>query len=142
MPTRHGPYALSTPPPPHPRRSKNGSRHYVRTYSPAVWTPGRTPRQRAHRNIAAIHNDHATVINADTGEVLTEHTLEATRTYQRKNAGTPIPGRSPAHDDLRRHRVGVAGFEPTTSASRTRRATKLRHTPVQLRQDSAYKASE
>ena len=27
------------------------------------------------------------------------------------------------------HLVGVAGFEPTTSSSRTKRATKLRHTP-------------
>ena len=27
--------------------------------------------------------------------------------------------------------VGVAGFEPTTSSSRTKRATKLRHTPVE-----------
>ena len=27
-------------------------------------------------------------------------------------------------------RVGVAGFEPTASSSRTKRATKLRHTPV------------
>ena len=26
--------------------------------------------------------------------------------------------------------VGVAGFEPTTSSSRTKHATKLRHTPV------------
>ena len=26
-------------------------------------------------------------------------------------------------------RVGVAGFEPTASSSRTKRATKLRHTP-------------
>ena len=26
--------------------------------------------------------------------------------------------------------VGVAGFEPTTSSSRTKRATKLRHTPL------------
>ncbi len=25
--------------------------------------------------------------------------------------------------------IGVAGFEPTTSASRTQRATKLRYTP-------------
>ena len=26
--------------------------------------------------------------------------------------------------------VGVAGFEPTASSSRTKRATKLRHTPL------------
>ena len=30
----------------------------------------------------------------------------------------------------RHHMVGVAGFEPTASSSRTKRATKLRHTPV------------
>ena len=30
--------------------------------------------------------------------------------------------------------VGVAGFEPTTSSSRTKRATKLRHTPIRLGQ--------
>lgn len=34
---------------------------------------------------ALIHNDHATVIDATTGEVLTENTLDPTRTYQRKN---------------------------------------------------------
>ena len=28
--------------------------------------------------------------------------------------------------------VGVTGFEPATSSSRTTRATKLRHTPVTL----------
>ena len=27
------------------------------------------------------------------------------------------------------HMVGVTGFEPATSSSRTKRATKLRHTP-------------
>ena len=33
--------------------------------------------------------------------------------------------------ELRRHgEVGLAGFEPTTSASRTRRATKLRYNPL------------
>ena len=31
--------------------------------------------------------------------------------------------------DLAVWRVGVAGFEPTASSSRTKRATKLRHTP-------------
>ena len=29
----------------------------------------------------------------------------------------------------RRFAVGVTGFEPATSSSRTKRATKLRHTP-------------
>ncbi len=28
--------------------------------------------------------------------------------------------------------VGVAGFEPTASSSRTKRAAKLRYTPVQV----------
>ena len=41
------------------------------------------------------------------------------------------PGESPGPHSL----VGVAGFEPTTSSSRTKRATKLRHTPTcRLRQ--------
>jgi hypothetical protein len=31
--------------------------------------------------------------------------------------------------DLVFQSVGVAGFEPTASSSRTKRATKLRHTP-------------
>src|SRR5436305_15264221 len=31
----------------------------------------------------------------------------------------------------REFRVGVAGFEPTASSSRTKRATKLRHTPLE-----------
>ncbi|MDT5033419.1 MAG: hypothetical protein QOC94_3590, partial [Actinoplanes sp.] len=30
--------------------------------------------------------------------------------------------------------VGVAGFEPTASSSRTKRATKLRHTPMRAEQ--------
>ena len=32
--------------------------------------------------------------------------------------------------DLRFLLVGVTGFEPAASSSRTKRATKLRHTPV------------
>ena len=33
--------------------------------------------------------------------------------------------------------VGVAGFEPTASSSRTKRATKLRHTPPEA--STAYR---
>jgi hypothetical protein len=36
-------------------------------------------------------------------------------------------------------RVGVAGFEPTTSSSRTKHATKLRHTPREA--PTAYRTS-
>jgi hypothetical protein len=32
--------------------------------------------------------------------------------------------------------VGVAGFEPTASASRTQRAAKLRYTPMELWESS------
>jgi hypothetical protein len=48
------------------------------------------------------------------------------------HAPTPAPWlRAPdSGPDL----VGVAGFEPTASSSRTKRATKLRHTPWQPRQ--------
>ena len=33
-------------------------------------------------------------------------------------------------DVLRHHKVGLTGFEPAASSSRTRRATKLRHSPM------------
>src|SRR5262245_45351194 len=36
--------------------------------------------------------------------------------------------------------VGVAGFEPTTSSSRTKRATKLRHTPMMRRASLAERS--
>ena len=36
--------------------------------------------------------------------------------------------------------VGVAGFEPTTSSSRTKHATKLRHTPRRAEQIVAHRA--
>jgi hypothetical protein len=36
--------------------------------------------------------------------------------------------------ELVKLRVGVAGFEPTTSSSRTKRATKLRYTPMTARE--------
>ena len=45
-----------------------------------------------------------------------------------------LPGsttnRKPTDEGPAIQMVGVAGFEPTTSSSRTKRATKLRHTPV------------
>ena len=37
--------------------------------------------------------------------------------------------RCPDRASTSHYTVGVAGFEPTTSSSRTKRATKLRHTP-------------
>ncbi len=40
--------------------------------------------------------------------------------------GSPLGSTGPG---LLFRSVGVAGFEPTTSSSRTKRATKLRYTP-------------
>ena len=37
--------------------------------------------------------------------------------------------------------VGVAGFEPTASSSRTKRATKLRHTPAHLANSASSQAT-
>ena len=42
---------------------------------------------RAHARteiICLVHNDQATVIDTDPGDVLTEHTLDPARTYRRK----------------------------------------------------------
>ena len=47
---------------------------------------------------------------------------------QRSNAAPDLRCRSGAVCHLGQP-VGVAGFEPTTSSSRTKHATKLRHTP-------------
>src|SRR4051794_27458046 len=40
-----------------------------------------------------------------------------------------MPWRSDCCSPIRQSMVGVTGFEPATSSSRTKRATKLRHTP-------------
>ena len=47
-----------------------------------------------------------------------------------RDDGRPVPLSPQKH---RPSAVGVAGFEPTTSASRTQRATKLRYTPMEAR---------
>ena len=44
-----------------------------------------------------------------------------------ETAPSLLPGREPFSSS--QPRVGVTGFEPATSSSRTKRATKLRHTP-------------
>jgi len=43
---------------------------------------------------------------------------------------SPEPVGSGDSDVLGHHKVGVTGFEPAASSSRTTRATKLRHTPI------------
>ena len=60
---------------------------------------------------------------------LPDHSQSGVRTQFR--AGLPERKTSP---ELVFLRVGVAGFEPTASSSRTKRATKLRHTPRRAEQ--------
>ena len=65
----------------------------------------------------------AGTVVAPLGQLLTNPTTHANK---------KSPGDKPLNSF---HLVGVAGFEPTTSSSRTKRATKLRHTPTcRLRQ--------
>ena len=56
-----------------------------------------------------------------------------------------LPGsttnRKPTDEGPEIQMVGVAGFEPTTSSSRTKRATKLRHTPVRPPSSSRNRVS-
>ena len=63
------------------------------------------------------------------------------RVDERGDPGTGHPPREMPHpnphcvgpgvaDVLRHHMVGLTGFEPAASSSRTRRATKLRHSPI------------
>ncbi len=52
--------------------------------------------------------------------------------FQNKQTKTAGPRSCKTCSDLRFQMVGVAGFEPTASSSRTKRATKLRHTPKPL----------
>ena len=57
--------------------------------------------------------------------------LKPPKTAQNKPCSTQKPTPEVSQDVglSVEHLVGVAGFEPTTSSSRTKRATKLRHTP-------------
>ncbi len=54
--------------------------------------------------------------------------LEAPVTHELEEARPPIKGSEPLTW------VGVAGFEPAASSSRTKRAAKLRHTPLTARE--------
>ena len=95
-------------------------------------------RTHAHTRVLILAQDlNITIIDAATGELIRQLTLDPTRDYQptgapkgpkRKKAPNLMQVQSYS-DVWRHHRVGVAGFEPTTSSSRTKRATKLRHTP-------------
>jgi hypothetical protein len=58
---------------------------------------------------------------------------EFSREMPQTQFGAGLPGRE-IGPDLLLPLVGVAGFEPTTSSSRTKRATKLRHTPRRAEQ--------
>ena len=52
------------------------------------------------------------------------------KSHHKTNTFCPLTQKIAGTKRSRRLPVGVAGFEPTASSSRTKRATKLRHTPV------------
>ena len=82
---------------------------------------------------------HIRIVNAATGELLRELTIDPTRNYQplgrppgpkpeNQKAG-PQFGVRPVRDLLRDHMVELRGFEPLTFSLRTRRATNCATAP-------------
>jgi site-specific DNA recombinase len=82
------------------------------------------------------------VITGDDGEDLAD--LAGRLWVERPQGVLPVDGlncQNPASPGVMRgsdvnHLVGVTGFEPATSSSRTKHATKLRHTPVTVEKSS------
>ena len=98
-------------------------------------------RRLAGTRITLLVDDlHIRIIDRDTGELLRELTLDPTRDFQPRGLPPgPPPKQALKCNDVPRHlstvsrditTVGLTGFEPATSSSRTRRATKLRHSPM------------
>src|SRR5690554_1984790 len=97
---------------------------------------------------------HASTIGAPPGRLHDLAQASWAKHYQTKKKGAAHMGDSltsltleappnPAHRVgvcSKPHLVGVTGFEPATSSSRTKRATKLRHTPLEPHQDSRGRA--
>ncbi len=80
--------------------------------------------------ILLIQDLDVRIINATTSELLRELTIDLNRDYQPQNRKIRTPNEgSDLSDLLRDHMVGLTGFEPAASSSRTKRATKLRHSP-------------
>lgn len=75
-----------------------------------------------------------TIINTTTGQIIRELILNPDKDYQPINPKNTKPepqNEGSGYCDVpRHHMVGVTGFEPAASSSRTMRATKLRHTPI------------
>jgi hypothetical protein len=67
-----------------------------------------------------------------TRQRITPRGLTKTAVKEDGNGGPELLAGTAA--ELAKPRVGVAGFEPTTSSSRTKRATKLRYTPMTARE--------
>ena len=59
---------------------------------------------------------------------------------QGRTGPDPRRGSGPC-DVLRHHMVGLTGFEPAASSSRTRRATKLRHSPIRSATDERRRST-
>jgi transposase len=107
----------------HPARTRPTTPHRHRPNPrpnprhPAHPGPRHTRRQRHHqRTPPRAHH------RSQQGLPTTNPEMKNTRTYVSVGPGV--------RDVLRHHTVGLTGFEPAASSSRTKRATKLRHSPI------------
>ena len=108
---------------------KNESQYRDQPHTPQPPGTAQTlPVPRGHE-VAGGHEVANT--RPDTQPPSWQSCLKPPKTAQNKPCSTQKPTPEVSQDVglSVEHLVGVAGFEPTTSSSRTKRATKLRHTP-------------
>ena len=93
-------------------------------------------RHTGKRILAITDETTATVIHLDTGEILSEHTIDPTRGYWRNNSNQQADG--PRNETClatyethvaRHHMVELRRFELLTSSMRTKRATNCAIAP-------------
>ena len=108
--------------PPAPRRRRTNLRRNLR--HPARPRPARSASSTPHRR--APPRTHHRPQHATTSHACTKRPPR-TPNEEHPNLRFAGPG---VRDVLRHHMVGLTGFEPAASSSRTKRATKLRHSPI------------
>ncbi len=98
----------------------------------SVTYAGADPATRRQWNQAFFERLNVSVEDIDDERAPPFKDLTDPQLYKRLGQSEAPPAKRPSRGDgsKERHLVGAAGFEPTTSSSRTMRATRLRYAPI------------